>query len=255
MIERTNLSVNELCSQGYRRISLTRGLVARLDRPNWLQLLSQVTRRPIGDFLAKSGDVSPGWVDHYLKAISSDVFRIAPELSPDMPTVSSFTVDYVPRKGDIAADTKDLQSRMVPWFEACFSEAVLYDLVERNHRFLEESLELVQTCGLPQEEAHRMVDYVYGRPKGEVHQEIGGVMMTLAALCFVRGYDFDVEGERELVRAWGRIERIREKQKLKPKMSDRRTRSSDCLVSPISSRICVAGTRGCEQRHSEARKI
>lgn len=80
------------------------------------------------------------------------------------------------------------QQRVQPWMMACFGPAISADFRERNHRFFEESSELVQACGMSKEEAHMLVDYVYGRPVGEKLQEVGGVMVTLAALCLGAGH-------------------------------------------------------------------
>jgi NTP pyrophosphatase (non-canonical NTP hydrolase) len=55
-------------------------------------------------------------------------------------------------------------------------------LENRSQRFFEEATELVQVTGLTREQCHELVDYVYNRPVGQLHQEIGGVMVCLAAL-------------------------------------------------------------------------
>jgi hypothetical protein len=111
------------------------------------------------------------------------------------------------------------QARVGDWLQACFGPAIAANKTERNHRFLEESLELVQACGCTQSEAHQLVDYVYGRPIGEIGQEVGGVMNTLAALCLAHGFDMAKEGETEIARCWTKIEKIRAKQAAKPKHS------------------------------------
>src|ERR1700743_2608599 len=76
------------------------------------------------------------------------------------------------------------QDEVSSWLLACFGEQISNDITERNHRFLEEALELVQSTGCVASEAHQLVDYVFSRPIGEVNQELGGVMVTLAALCY-----------------------------------------------------------------------
>lgn len=111
------------------------------------------------------------------------------------------------------------QSRVEPWLLACFGEEISNDKEERNHRFLEESLELVQATGCTASEAHQLVDYVFGRPVGEPHQEVGGVMVTLAALCRAQALDMHANGEIELARIWTKVEKIRAKQAAKPKHS------------------------------------
>lgn len=118
-----------------------------------------------------------------------------------------------------AAPTDSFQGRVQPWMIACFGAEISGDGAERNHRFLEESLELVQACGCTASEAHQLVDYVYGRPVGERAQEVGGVMVTLAALCLAQGLDMHAAGETELARIWTKVEAIRAKQAAKPKHS------------------------------------
>ncbi|CAH0355349.1 hypothetical protein [Sphingobium sp. CECT 9361] len=111
------------------------------------------------------------------------------------------------------------QQRVQPWLLACFGPMIAGDKEERNHRFMEESLELVQACGCTASEAHQLVDYVYGRPVGEPSQEVGGVMVTLAALCLANDLDMHADGETELARIWTKVEAIRAKQAAKPKHS------------------------------------
>lgn len=108
------------------------------------------------------------------------------------------------------------QNRVAPWMLACFGDEIASDRVERNHRFLEEALELVQATGCTQSEAHQLVDYVFGRPVGEPTQEVGGVMVTLAALCLAQQMDMHSAGETELARIWTMVEQIRAKQAAKP---------------------------------------
>lgn len=112
-----------------------------------------------------------------------------------------------------------LQERVQPWMMACFGPIIAADRIERNHRFIEEALELVQACGCTQDEAHQLVDYVYERPQGDVNQEVGGVMITLAALCLANGLDMHAAGETELARIWTKVDQIRAKQAAKPKHS------------------------------------
>jgi NTP pyrophosphatase (non-canonical NTP hydrolase) len=105
------------------------------------------------------------------------------------------------------------------WMAACFGSEISADRAERNHRFIEEALELVQACGCTKSEAHQLVDYVYGRDQGDINQEVGGVMVTLAALCLANGFDMHRAGETELERVWTKIDAIRAKQAAKPKHS------------------------------------
>lgn len=111
------------------------------------------------------------------------------------------------------------QSEVKRWAIACFGVEIAIDQNERNHRFLEEALELVQAAGCTKEECLQLVDYVYNRPKGEIHQEIGGALITLAALCNAHNMSMEEEGSMGLFQNWHKIEKIREKRNKKPKFS------------------------------------
>jgi hypothetical protein len=111
------------------------------------------------------------------------------------------------------------QTGVEEWMLSCFGPVISGDKAERNHRFLEESLELVQACGVSRDECIKLVDYVFSRPIGEPEQEVGGVLVTLAALCSAHEIHLQSAGEIELRRVWTQIERIRRKQASKPKSS------------------------------------
>lgn len=119
----------------------------------------------------------------------------------------------------VTNDAWCFQSRVSRWMQATFGPKISADTTERNHRFLEEGLELVQACGCTASEAHQLVDYVFGRPVGDKPQEIGGVMVTLAALCEAQELSMDHCGDIELTRCWSNIKKIRAKQAAKPKHS------------------------------------
>lgn len=135
---------------------------------------------------------------------------------------------FVKAMGDIAvagleaalsaspAGVKPLQSRVQPWMMACFGPEISADKLERSDRFIEEALELVQSGDYPKERVLALVDYVYGRDKGEMPQEVGGVMITLAAFCLAHDIDMHEAGETELARIWAKVEKIRAKQAAKP---------------------------------------
>jgi len=112
----------------------------------------------------------------------------------------------------------DFQSRVAPWMQLCFGPVVSADKLERDDRFLEEALELLQSGGYPRERIAALTEYVYGRPIGEPAQETGGVMVTLAARCLAYGIDMHAAGETELARinAPETVLKIRAKQAAKP---------------------------------------
>jgi hypothetical protein len=142
-------------------------------------------------------------------------------------------------ESDVAALVGELpfQRRVHEWILACFGSEIGSDRIERNHRFIEEALELVQANGCTRSEALQLVAYVYDRPVGEPHQEVGGVMNTLAALCTASGLDMAECGETELTRVWTKVEKIRAKQAAKPK-------HSPLPEHALSSKVKQAGEPG-----------
>ena len=102
------------------------------------------------------------------------------------------------------------------WLYRCFGRAIAQDVKERNHRFLEEALELVQAAGCSKNEALLLVEYVYGRPVGELKQEVGGVAVTLTALCVAQKVSLEECASGELGRIWHKMPEIRAKQLEKP---------------------------------------
>ena len=144
------------------------------------------------------------------------------------------------------------QEQVRPWLLNCFGEEAANNVIERNHRFLEEALELVQSCGCRVADAHKLVDYVYGRPVGMKYQEVGGVMVTLAALCLAQNMDMHKCGDIELSRICTKVDEIRAKQAQKPKFQqvinrrhtlgldhfiDIRAECSDTENTPLSKEI------------------
>ncbi len=110
--------------------------------------------------------------------------------------------------------TEPFQARVKPWMTETFGEEISKDITERGDRLLEETLELLQAHGYDPARIATLRDYVYGRPVGEPAQEVGGVMVTLAAYCEAAGIDMHAAGEVELARCWDNIEKIRAKRDL-----------------------------------------
>ena len=118
------------------------------------------------------------------------------------------------------------------WAVRAFGESIVKNPIVLNHRFLEEALELVQVCQCTKAEAHAIVDYVFGREVGEKSQELGGVMVTLAALCYGHGLSIHEAGRDELIRIEGKMDSIRMRQDSKPRFGMSINKgSSDILVA------------------------
>ncbi len=138
-----------------------------------------LARRPRGTYATEEeGDAfTHGWFE----GNESPPYAKAPE-SAGMGGVDSF------------------QSRVAPWMQECFGPEISADRLERGDRLLEETLELLQSGDYPSERVAAMVAYTWGRPKGEPSQEVGGVMVTLAAYCLAHKLNMHEAGEAELAR-------------------------------------------------------
>lgn len=112
---------------------------------------------------------------------------------------------------------KKFQKAVGSWLLKCFGQDIAKDKLERSFRFTEEALELAQATGLTKIQILILVDYVYSRGTGEPTQEIGGVMVTLAALCEANNFDLELAADTELKRIHQKINKIREKHFSKPK--------------------------------------
>jgi NTP pyrophosphatase (non-canonical NTP hydrolase) len=96
------------------------------------------------------------------------------------------------------------QVMITAWARAAFGEAEATGLPQRGLRLLEEAIEAFQACGGNEAIAHELVGYVFGRPPGEVGQELGGVAVTVLALAAAAGLSADEEECREIHRVLGK---------------------------------------------------
>lgn len=109
------------------------------------------------------------------------------------------------------------QEKITNWLLLCLGAEIASDKTERCFRFTEESLELVQSLGIAKDQVLQLVDYVFDRHLGEPHQEVGGVMVTLAALCHASGLNLETASEDEYNRICLESDKIRVKHFSKPK--------------------------------------
>jgi hypothetical protein len=94
----------------------------------------------------------------------------------------------------------EFERRVGRWCVDCFGETTAADARERVYRFLEEALELAQSLGCTEAQARELAAYVFDREIGEPQQEVGGVMVTLAALTFAKRLDLEGSAAAEIER-------------------------------------------------------
>jgi len=164
--------------------------------------------------------------DHFAQ-IMGLAGQAAPKPSRNRGTDMSRYPHYIANARDehrpavIRAATRDeRQTAVFDWCHRAFGTTVsVDDLAERGRRFLEEAIELFQANGGTVEELIKVSGIVFGRPVGEVHQEIGGVMVTLYALAEVLGLSVEECEVAEIDRVLSKpIEHFQARQREKREM-------------------------------------
>jgi hypothetical protein len=70
------------------------------------------------------------------------------------------------------------------WVRTTFGDKMFESKEERAARVLEEAVELYQVFGPGNRaKAHKIVDMVFDKKVGELHNELGGLIVTLLAVC------------------------------------------------------------------------
>lgn len=86
------------------------------------------------------------------------------------------------------------------WARRCFGAEHVTNIGIRALRALEECAEMAQAAGVPFDKAALCIDTVYKKPVGELHQEIGGTLLTTVVLCEALEQDPEELLEREVRR-------------------------------------------------------
>lgn len=95
---------------------------------------------------------------------------------------------------------EERQERVGAWARQAFGLEEATSVVHRGLRMLEEAIEAAQAAGVDRAQAHKLLDFVYDRPVGELGQELGGIGITVLALAEAAGLDADGCEQREFDR-------------------------------------------------------
>lgn len=118
----------------------------------------------------------------------------------DFAAMSDRAAELACKVSELERERSDRQAAIFAWAKEAFSVAEAMSIPQRGLRLLEEAVEAFQACGGERDTADRMVDYVFGRPPGEIGQELGGVGVTVLALAAAAGLSADDEEQREVTR-------------------------------------------------------
>lgn len=110
-----------------------------------------------------------------------------------------------------------IQYRVNGWLRACVGDEVTNDLTERNNRFAEEAIELLQACGYSYAQLVAMADHVYAKEaETDIAKEAADVLICLAPLATARNIELGEAVSGRIDENWDRINLIREKNRNKP---------------------------------------
>lgn len=86
-----------LVARGYRRTSRRHGMVSRVDRPDWKEVLAKHLIRSVPE-MEKMVRRSPGdWEDYYRRVLSKDTITLnPPSRALSIPSSDHDPVGYVP---------------------------------------------------------------------------------------------------------------------------------------------------------------
>jgi hypothetical protein len=77
--------------------------VARIDRPDWVQVLAKDMKRSVADFymVDRPHTVSSNWADHYRRCLSKDVLTLEPrQIALLVPGSNHDTVGFIDDNGE-----------------------------------------------------------------------------------------------------------------------------------------------------------
>ena len=136
----TTLSAEELVARGYRRVSNAYGLVTRIDRADWMEVLARKLGKSIAQFYELSETeppkISGHWAAHYRSGFSKDTHTVNPETLRLIPTSAHDPVGYV---------ELDSTASLEPLPKSKYQEVVV-QVGEQEYRIFNRPYGIILTC-------------------------------------------------------------------------------------------------------------
>jgi len=103
-------------------------------------------------------------------------------------------------RASVRAERDARQRVVVEWGAAAFGLDQITSVEQRGLRLIEKAIEAAQAAGCDSAMLHKMVDYVFARPSGDLYQELGGVSVCLLAMANAAGFSADDAEKLEIAR-------------------------------------------------------
>lgn len=83
---------------GYRKVSNRFGMLSRIDRPDWIEVLARHLHRSPAELYVPGKPERPSahWCDYYRRVLSTDTVTIDPALARHIPNSNHDPVGFVP---------------------------------------------------------------------------------------------------------------------------------------------------------------
>ena len=88
------------------------------------------------------------------------------------------------------------QEMVYQWVSHTFGADHANNLEQRIIRFFEEAIELYQACGGDRRLAHKLIDFNFDKPAGDIAKELGDTGFTLLSVAAASGLNADEEEDR-----------------------------------------------------------
>lgn len=96
------LSTEELIARGYRRISNKHGMLARIDRSDWIEVLAKHLKRSPAELYAPGEpNPEPCWYDYYRRVLSRDKVTVPKWAAKNIPNSDRDTCGYIAPRNQV----------------------------------------------------------------------------------------------------------------------------------------------------------
>lgn len=92
------------------------------------------------------------------------------------------------------------QARVAAWVANAFGAEHANNVEQRGLRLVEEAIEAGQAAGCDPATLHKLIDYIYAKPPGDLRQELGGVGLCVLAMADAAGFSADDAERMEINR-------------------------------------------------------
>ncbi len=92
------------------------------------------------------------------------------------------------------------QTRVSEWCADAFGADHASNVEQRGLRLVEEAIEAAQAAKCDPTTLHKLIDYIYAKPPGELQRELGGIGLCVLAMANAAGFSANAAEINEINR-------------------------------------------------------